>query len=173
MPPWQVLATNALLYGAVLSLVLGVIIAISFVLAPDVWVGDYPPDIRAKFGEMSPRAARLRPFVAIPFFLTLAAIPLLALSSLPDRVGTVPFLPAFASTFLVLLVFNTFDLLVADWLIFCKVQPRQVVLPGTEGLAGYRDYKFHFVGFLKGLVFCLAGALMVAGAWIAWRGISV
>jgi len=173
MPSWQVLATNALLYGAVLSLVLGAVITISFVLAPDIWVGDYPPDIRAKFGEMSPRAARLRPFVAVPFFVSLAAIPLLALSRLADRVGAVPFLPAFASTFLVLLVFNTFDLVLADWLIFCKIQPRRVILPGTEGMAGYRDYRFHFVGFLKGLGFCLAAALIIAGAWISWRGISV
>ncbi len=29
-----------------------------------------------------------------------------------------------------------------------------MVLPGTEGMAGYRDYRFHFIGFLKGLGFC-------------------
>ena len=50
MPPWQLLLNNALLYGLALSLVLGAIMAISLVLAPDMWVGDYPPDIRAKVG---------------------------------------------------------------------------------------------------------------------------
>jgi len=55
--------------------------------------------------------------------------------------------------------------LVLDWLIFCTIQPRRIVLPGTEGMAGYRDYRFHFIGFLKGLSFCSVGGLFVAGVW--------
>ena len=41
-------------------------------------------------------------------------------------------------------------------------RPRVIVLPGTEGLAGYGDYGFHFRGFLKGLVFCFAAGLLTA-----------
>ena len=52
-----------------------------------------------------------------------------------------------------------------DWLLFCTVQPRMMVLPGTEGMAGYRDYRFHFIGFLKGLGFCLFGGLVIGGLW--------
>jgi hypothetical protein len=33
-------------------------------------------------------------------------------------------------------------------------------------MAGYRDYRFHFTGFLKGLGFCTAGGLVVAGLWM-------
>jgi hypothetical protein len=40
-----------------------------------------------------------------------------------------------------------------------------MVLPGTQGMAGYRDYRFHFVGFLKGLGFCLFGGLVIAALW--------
>jgi len=35
------------------------------------------------------------------------------------------------------------SMLILDWLIFVTVQPAFVVIPGTEGLAGYKDYWFH------------------------------
>ncbi|MEU8824647.1 hypothetical protein [Streptomyces sp. NPDC048636] len=35
-----------------------------------------------------------------------------------------------------------FDLLVLDWWLFCTVQPRFMVLPGTEGMPEYRDFGF-------------------------------
>ena len=171
MPPWQLLLNNALLYGLALSLVLGAIMAISLVLAPDMWVGDYPPDIRAKVGPMSPRGARLRPFIAIPFFIAILVIPVLALSSLAGRVGSVPFTAALASSFIVFLTFNLFDLVIADWLIFCTLRPSRIILPGTEGMAGYRDYRFHFIGFLKGLGFCLVGGLVVAAVWVGAQAV--
>jgi hypothetical protein len=38
-----------------------------------------------------------------------------------------------------------------------------VVLPGTEGLAGYKDYGFHFRGFLLGTLLILGASVLVAG----------
>ena len=163
-----VLLREALFYGLVLSLVLAAILAASFHFAPpEMWVGDYPPDIRERFGPMGPRAARARWFVAIPFFVAAVAVPLLALADLAGQVWPLSFLAAFATSFVVLLTFNLFDLLILDWLVFCTLRPRRMVLPGTEGMAGYRDYRFHFVGFLKGLGFCAVGGLVVAALWSA------
>jgi hypothetical protein len=44
-----------------------------------------------------------------------------------------------------------------------------MVLPGTEGMAGYRDYRFHFLGFLKGLRFNTVVGLLIA---VVWTGIQ-
>lgn len=161
----QILLTNALVYGLALSLVLVTIMLISASIAPDMWVGDYPPDIKERFGPMSARASRLRPYVAAVFFPAVLAVPLIGLFSLQSPLGHIPFLPALAFSSLVLLVFNVFDLLVLDWLLFCTIQPRLMVLPGTEGMAAYHDYRFHFVGFLKGLGFCGVGGLVIASIW--------
>jgi len=171
MLSWESLLANAFLWGLALSLVLLVIMTASVVLAPDMWVGDYPPDIREKYGPMRPRSARLRPFVAVAFFFAVLALPLLALLTLFSTVGRLSFLTALLSTFMVLLVFNTFDLLVLDWLLFCTLRPQVIILPGTEGMAGYRDYRFHFVGFLKGLGFCLVGSVVVAGLWMVGQAV--
>jgi hypothetical protein len=162
---WTEILNAALLYGLGLCLVLTTIAVVSGAAALDMWVGDYPPDIRQKYGPMSPRAARLRPFVAVAFFLAILAILFLGLAALQSRLGRVPFVMAFVFTWGALLVFNVFDLLVLDWLFFCTIQPRAMVLPGTEGMPGYRDYRFHLVGFLKGLGFTVAAGVIVAAAW--------
>ena len=64
--------------------------------------------------------------------------------------------------------FNVLDCFVFDWcLVYC--QPRFVVLPGTEGMAGYRNYWFHFQGFLVGVPIVLAGSALAAGMFSMMR----
>ena len=163
---WQLLFYDALIYGLGLSLVLTTLLMISGNIVRDMFVDNYPPDIQKKYGAMSPRAARLRPYIATLLFMTLLGVPLIGLFALRAKIDSVPFLPAFVFSAIVLLVFNTFDLLILDWLFFCTIQPRSMVLPGTEGMAAYRDYRFHFIGFLKGLGFTVTGSLLIAIFWM-------
>jgi hypothetical protein len=164
---WQLLFYEALVYGLGLSLVLTILLMVSGAVALDMFVSDYPPDIQQKYGPMSPRAARLRPFIAALLFITVVVVPLIGLFALQVEGLSVPFLPALVFSGGTLLVFNIFDLIVLDWIFFCTIQPRSMVLPGTEGMAGYRDYRFHFIGFLKGLGFSAVGGLLIATFWIA------
>lgn len=164
---WHLLFFNALIFGLGLSLALTILTVASGSIALDMFVDDYPPDIKRKFGPMSPRAARLRPFVAALLFSTVLVIPILGLFALQGRIFSIPFLPALVFSTVTLIVFNIFDLLILDWLFFCTIQPRSMVLPGTAGMAGYRDYRFHFIGFLKGLGFSAAGGLLIALLWTA------
>lgn len=163
---WQLLFSNALIYGLVLSLVLTLLTVISGTIALDMFVDDYPPDIKKKYGPMSPRAARLRPYIATLLFITVLVVPTIGLFALQAEIDSVPFLPAVIFSGIALLVFNTFDLIILDWLFFCTIQPRSMVLPGTEGMAAYRDYRFHFIGFLKGLGFTVVGSLLIAIFWM-------
>ena len=166
MLDWHLLFYDALIYGLVLSLSLTILTVISGAIALDMFVGDYPPDIQQRYGPMSPRAARLRPYVAALLFTAVLVVPILGLFTLQADIEYVPFLPALAFSGSTLLVFNIFDLIILDWLFFCTIQPRSMVLPGTEGMAGYRDYRFHFIGFLKGLGFSAVGGLLIAGLWM-------
>lgn len=170
---WSLLLKGALLYGLGLSLALTAIMIASGAVALDMFVGDYPPDIRQKYGPMSPRASRLRPYVAALFFIIVLVVPILGLFALRAQAGNLPFISALVFSGVALLVFNTYDLIVLDWLFFCTLQPRLMVLPGTEGMAGYRDYRFHFNGFLKGLGFCTAGALVIAVLWLVAQELSL
>lgn len=154
--------------GILLCVLLTAIIGISFAIAPDMWAGDYPPDIRARITERSPAARRWQPWVAVIFFATLLGVLAMALERLAGSHDAAGFWDFFLAVFLVLMLFNLFDLLVLDWLIFVWWQPRWVILPGTEGMAGYRDYRFHFLAFLKGsaAITILSALLAPLGFWL-------
>jgi hypothetical protein len=167
---WYRLFYDALINGLILSLLLTILVVIGGAVALDMFVDNYPPDIQQKYGPMSLRAARLRPYFATLFFIPVLVVPLIGLFRLQREIESIGFLQAFAYVGVTVLVFNLFDLLILDWLLFCTLQPRSMVLPGTEGMAGYRDYRFHFIGFLKGLGFTVMGGLLVAILWtvIQW-----
>jgi hypothetical protein len=63
----------------------------------------------------------------------------------------------------VMFVFNVVDWLILDWFMFCTLTPRFVVIPGSEGMAEYKDYWFHFRGFLHGTVYSNLMGLVIAG----------
>jgi hypothetical protein len=167
---WNLLFYNGLIYGLVLSLILTILLVIAGAIALDMFVDDYPPEIKLQYGPMSPRAACLRPYIATLLFSPILIVPMVGLFSLHTASKSVSFLSALVFSGITLLVFNLFDLLILDWLFFCTIQPRSMVLPGTEGMAAYRDYRFHFIGFLKGLGFTAVGGLIIAVLWtvIQW-----
>jgi hypothetical protein len=75
------------------------------------------------------------------------------------------FLEAAVTSFGVVFLFNLIDWLLLDWLIFCTITPPFVVLPGTAGMSGYKDYGMHVRGFLVGSV--LSAVIGIAVATIA------
>jgi hypothetical protein len=170
MSDWSSLGSSALINGVFLSLVLTTLAVIGGAVARDMFVNSYPSDIKQKYGPMSPQAARLRPYFATLLFIPVLAVPLVGLFDLQRSMESIGFLQAFAYAGIAVFVFNLFDLLILDWLLFCTIQPRSMILPGTEGLAGYRDYRFHVIGFFKGLGFTVVGSLLVA---VLWTGIQV
>lgn len=68
----------------------------------------------------------------------------------------------FLHLWIICLTWNVVDLLILDWLVFCTITPKCFVLPGTGNCKGYKDYKFHFIGFLKGCVYMTLFALIFA-----------
>jgi hypothetical protein len=110
----------------------------------EMWVHDYPPDIKEKYGPVSEETRRLARLWAIPFFVVILGWVIFAALRLKKADnGRLPFKAAFKYIYLLFLSFWTYDLVVLDWLIFCTIQPGFIVLPGTEGMAGYKDYAFH------------------------------
>jgi len=82
--------------------------------------------------------------------------------SVASRDSRTPLWDLFAYAFGVLFLFNLVDLLILDWLIVCWLEPRWVILPGTEHIVIPKQYLHHFKGFLIGTV-----GLAIAGLAIA------
>ena len=73
------------------------------------------------------------------------------------------FLTVLIFTFIIGMTWNVIDLLIMDWLIICNITPKWVVIEGTEGCKGYKDYMYHFKGFLIGCVYTTIMALIISG----------
>jgi hypothetical protein len=160
------LLAHSFLYGLLVSILSSLVLLISAYLNPESMVDGYPPDIQAKHGPISAQARRHKKLVGLPFGLVLIGLLILSIITLEE----VNFLTVSVNSAIILILFNLVDLLIVDWLIFNTIQPRFIVLPGTEGMAGYRDYGFHFRQFLKGTAGSLVASLMIAGiTWLVMR----
>ena len=74
--------------------------------------------------------------------------------------GADNFLKGAGFTYLLWTVANWYDCFVIDWIWFCH--SKRVIIPGTEGMRGYKDYLFHVKGSLKGMLLGIPASL-VAG----------
>jgi len=158
---WSIVR-QALLYGVILSAVLFTLTLGVTRINPEIMLNDYPPDIKAKYGPMSERSKRQRLPVALVLIVVLVGIVVWSFQGLSPA-GELGFVTAFIHLFVMFFVFNLLDWLVLDWLIVVAIRPSFIILPGTEGLAGYADYGFHFRGFLIGMVIIFLTSLIVAG----------
>ena len=118
-----------------------------------LWIQDFPADIRAMVPPKSDREKRMTVYMAIPLFLIILAGPLVSLLLVKSASGAdLTFLRAWLHAYLVWEFVNLWDWLIIDWGYLLFVNPAKPPIPGTEGARGYRDYAFHFYGFLKGSV---------------------
>ncbi|MER7790450.1 hypothetical protein [Streptomyces sp. NPDC097640] len=121
-----------------------VVIVGSLLVARDALLPDYPPAIQERYGERSARGRRTAAAAGLLNLAVFTAVPLLGVLELHDRAdGPLGFWPPFVLGTVSFLALVLFDLVVLDWCLFCLVQPRFMVLPGTEGMPEYRDFAFH------------------------------
>lgn len=131
----------------------------------EIMMNDYPPEVKKAYGaEKNPKTRGQRRVFSLLFLAVLFGVITWSVVS-AARASSTPltFLPIFVLIFIEVFTFNLWDLLIIDWLIFNTIQPKFIFLPGTEGMADYKDYVFHFRGFLTGIVFSLVSALVLAG----------
>lgn len=162
MPIWPVIR-HALAYGVVLSGIISVLLLGVLWINPEIMLNDYPPDIREKYGPISERTKHQRLPVALLFGAVGLGIVAISFREVRTNAsGDIPFLTAFIHLFVMFSVFNVVDLLLLDWPLVAIV-PSFIVLRGTEGMPGYKDYGFHFRGFVIGTVLILVTSALIAG----------
>jgi hypothetical protein len=159
------LIQQGFLYGLILSILLSAVLLGAMVVNVEIVQNDYPPDVKKAYGAEKNHKTRGQKRIFSLLFLA-ALFGVIAWSVVSaERAASMPltFLPLFVLIFVEVFTFNLWDLLILDWLFFVTLQPTFIFLPGTQGMPGYKDYYFHFKGFLTGTVFSLVGALVLAG----------
>lgn len=137
-----------IVYGIPCSLVLSLVILAMLWYNPRLLLQDYPKDVQQRVPPKTPAEKRASAWWTIVIFLLMLGFPLAA--ALSAKTAHHSFLDIFLSALGVLFLFNLVDLLLMDWLLVCTITPKFLVIPGTEGMAGYKNYAMHFKGFLLG-----------------------
>jgi hypothetical protein len=130
--------------------------------SPRMMVQDYPPAIRAVVPAKTSAELRQSLILGLPFVMVLFVYPIYATFGFHTRSHDAGFLALWAYAFGIAFAFNLWDWLIIDWLLFCAVTPKWLVISGSEGHPAYKDYFFHFRGFLIGTVFTAGLGLLVA-----------
>lgn len=154
--------TKILTDGAILSLFASLFTILILWVNPRIFLHDYPIGIQEKVPKKTKAESRLTNLLVIPFTLFFLLGPFISTLALKEQ-GDVHFLALWLNATGVVFVFNVVDWLILDWLMFCSLTPRFMVIPGSEGMAEYKDYWFHFRGFLHGTVYSILGGLVIAG----------
>jgi hypothetical protein len=154
--------TMTIVYGLAACVLLVVWLFLLGQTNPRIMLQDYPRDVQAAVPPKTAQERRQTVYWAIPLFLLFLGFPVAA--ALTAEAAGADILTIALCAFGVGVVINLFDLLILDWLLFCTWTPHFVVLPGTEGMAGYKDYGQHFRGFLVGTVISAALSAIISGA---------
>jgi uncharacterized membrane protein len=146
-----------------LSIIASLILIASLYINPRIFLQDYPKDIQTKVPPKTLFERRMSLLLGIPFLLVLILFPLFSTLALKHQNGeSSPFIALFVNAFGVAFIFNLVDWLFLDWLMFCTITPQFVIIPGTEGMASYKDYGFHFRGFIIGTLLSAISASVIA-----------
>src|SRR5262245_41428027 len=144
--------------GAMFSLGAATYLLVLLRFNPRIFLRHYPKEIREIVLPKSAKERRLSILLGL-----LVGVPVTsALFSRSATLGSHSFWELFAYAFGVLFIFNLVDLLILDWLIVCWLEPRWLILPGTEHIVIPKQYLHHFKGFLMGTV-----GLVIVGLAIA------
>ena len=165
-------ARRILIDGSILGGVFLVLATGTLYVDARICVHDYPPDILAAVDETPSLPLWATLFFGAALLMIFFGGPLLSArllrrdlggrlsasnltasqqkkTPLPDGRGSVlsdalSFRAAFLHSFALFLFLNVVDLVIADWGLILVLQPDFVVIPGTEGMAGYSDYAHFF-----------------------------
>lgn len=128
---------------------------------PRYMLQDYPQEIIATVQPKSNEEKKGAYYYGMPFLIILFLYPLVVGYMRKYNID-VSFLQNWIQIFLLMFSFNIVDLFIIDWLVFCTITPNFIIIPGSEGNPAYKDYRFHFIAFLKGSAFSFLGSLLYA-----------
>ncbi|NIS81616.1 MAG: nitroreductase [Anaerolineales bacterium] len=148
--------------GAILSLIASIYLFSILKINARLLLQDYPEEIRRSVPPKTDEEKQLSVAFGIPFLAILIAVPFLSTLKIKYQIGDeLSFAMASLHAFGILLTFNLIDWLVLDWLVFCTITPRFVVIPAKEGMAAYKNYVYHFKGFLIGTALSIVVGLII------------
>jgi hypothetical protein len=140
----QIILTRILIDGGILTLVVSTVLVLMLYFKPRMALSDYPEDVKAAVPPRTKEELRAGIILSIPLLILFITYPLYSVWRVEFISGNeLTYWMAFAVIFGEYFMVSMFDLIVLDLLMFYTWTPKFLVLPGTEGFAGYKDYRPH------------------------------
>ncbi len=156
--------TKILIDGTILAVVGSIYLLAMLWFNPRLSLNDLPDDIKNAVPPWSKKEKIQAIFFGIPFFILVIGFPFFSTLALKNQYGdTISFFALFINTFGVIMIFNLVEVGFIDLLLLCKIRPKFMIIPGTEGLAGSRDYWHQIRAHLRGKVLMGVLCLIIAG----------
>ena len=136
--------TRILVDGTVLTVLVAAALIGILYFNPRIALSDYPADVKAAVPPRTKREFRLGLLISVPLLVVSVGLPLRSVWLIKQHSGLPPsYWVAFATFAGEYLLLSLFDLIVLDVWMFFTWTPRFLVLPGTEGMAGYKNWRPH------------------------------
>lgn len=147
-------------HGLICSALLTVALLIIGLKNPRLMLQDYPKEIIEAVPPKTEKEKKQGMLFGIPFLLIFIGYPLCFGWVFSSQQ---PFWNVFWNVWGIAFFANAYDLIILDWLVICTITPQFIIIPGTDGNKGYKNYFFHFVGFLKGILITFVLSLILSG----------
>jgi len=157
------LLTRILIDGSILTALVSTAAVLMLHLNPRIALSDYPEDVKAAVPPRTKQEFRQGLALSIPMLIVGVTIPLYSAWLVRLQAGVLTYGMAFAIFFGEYFLASMFDLIVLDLGMFFTWTPKFLVLPGTEGMSGYKDWRPH----LKAQLTMGNAILIVASALLA------
>ncbi len=157
------LLTRILVDGGILTTVVSIILVGMLYFKPRLALADYPPDVRAAVPPRTKQELQLGIILTIPMLVLLVFVPFYSVWLAKQANGQVlTYGMAFVIIFGEYFLFSMFDLIVLDIFMFYSWTPKFLILPGTAGFAGYKNWKPHVKAQLTqgNLIILIVSALL-------------
>lgn len=152
---------RTVLDGGLLSAAFVLFILGTLRVAPRIWIGDLPVEIRALLPPLTPVERRTKAIAGVLLLAILFGGIAWSTYRLRVEAGSLPFPTAAAHIWILLAMVVLADTFVLDWLVLSVLRPRFATIPGTEPHLGAI---LRMSRFLSDMVKGLAGAVVVAAA---------
>lgn len=154
----RLLLIRILVDGGILTMIISIAAVLMLYFKPRMALADYPADVRAAVPPRTQEELRAGILLSVPLLIIAIAVPLYSVWLVKSQLGDeLTYWMSFVIIFAEYFTASLFDLIVLDLLMFYTWTPKFLVLPGTEGFAGYKDFRPHLKAQLT------LGNILIAG----------
>ena len=144
-----------LIHGLLYTAGFVLIILISVLINPRIWMQDFPEDLKKDIPPKSNREMKQTFVTGFLFSLFIIGFPLYSISAyIKSSISILPFIMLFLHSFSVMMICNILYWLIFDLLIFNFVISRIRTVPGLKKRFKFSGWKRQVFGMIVGILTC-------------------